>query len=55
MYGYVCDKCGAHLDPGEHCDCEVEKEQRKKMVEKLFKPERETGQFVFGFLADERG
>lgn len=55
MYGYVCDKCGAHLDPGEHCDCEAEKEHRKKIAEKLFKPERETGQFVFGFLADERG
>ena len=19
----VCTDCGAHLDPGEHCDCEV--------------------------------
>ena len=25
MYGYICEHCGAHLDPGEHCDCEVEK------------------------------
>lgn len=50
-----CPLCHAHLDPGERCDCEDEKEQRKKIAEKLFKPERETGQFVFGFLADERG
>ena len=19
--GYICEHCGAHLDPGEHCDC----------------------------------
>lgn len=55
MYGYVCEKCHAHLDPGEHCDCEAEKEQQKMKVEKLFKPDRETGQLVFGFLIDERG
>ena len=21
MYAYICEKCGAHLDPGERCDC----------------------------------
>lgn len=21
MYRYICGKCGAHLDPGEDCDC----------------------------------
>lgn len=21
-YFTVCESCGAHLDPGEHCDCE---------------------------------
>ncbi len=21
MYGYICPDCGAHLDPGEKCDC----------------------------------
>lgn len=21
-YFDICEKCGAHLDPGEHCDCE---------------------------------
>ena len=25
MYKYRCEKCGAHLDPGERCDCEKEK------------------------------
>lgn len=23
MYFTICPRCGAHLDPGEHCDCEV--------------------------------
>lgn len=23
----ICPKCGAHLDHGEHCDCEEHKEQ----------------------------
>lgn len=30
MYGYICPECGAHLDPGENCDCRSEKEQKKK-------------------------
>lgn len=25
-YDYRCPKCGAYLDPGEHCDCEQEKD-----------------------------
>ena len=24
---HVCPLCGANLDPGEHCECEKEKEQ----------------------------
>ena len=23
-YYYECPRCGAHLDPGEHCDCKAE-------------------------------
>ncbi len=30
MYGYICPRCGAHLDPGEPCDCEQEKEAAEK-------------------------
>lgn len=26
MYFNTCDKCGAHLDPGEKCDCTKELE-----------------------------
>ena len=28
MYGYICDRCGAHLDPGEKCDCLLEEEMK---------------------------
>lgn len=26
MQRYICRECGAHLDPGERCDCETEEE-----------------------------
>lgn len=25
MYGYRCPECGAFLDPGEKCDCAIER------------------------------
>lgn len=25
-YYRTCERCGAHLDPGEKCDCEEERE-----------------------------
>ena len=28
MYKYQCLICGANLDPGEHCDCRDEHEQK---------------------------
>lgn len=34
VYGAVCVECGAHLDPGERCDCEklrAEQLQRKRI------------------------
>lgn len=27
---YICDKCGAALDPGEKCTCETEKQKQQK-------------------------
>lgn len=30
MYGYICERCGAHLDPGEPCDCLKEEEIRRQ-------------------------
>ena len=32
MYGYICPECGAHLDPGEICDCTAEREELQKEV-----------------------
>lgn len=31
---YICEKCGAILDPGEKCDCQLEKNENKKEPEK---------------------
>lgn len=34
MYGYICPGCGAHLDPGECCDCVAKgKETDRKIKE----------------------
>lgn len=34
MYGYICEDCGAHLDPGEECDCvQRRREVRKRQAE----------------------
>ena len=30
MYGYICPDCGAHLDPGEICDCITERREHEK-------------------------
>lgn len=27
MYRYICEHCGASLDPGEKCDCQDKKQQ----------------------------
>lgn len=27
MIYHTCPYCGANLDPGEHCDCENEREE----------------------------
>jgi len=28
MYFKTCEECGAHLDPGERCDCEKNEKAR---------------------------
>ena len=35
MYYNECTICGAHLDPGEPCDCQDEKEQTMRNIEKF--------------------
>ena len=34
-YYNICEKCGATLDPGEHCTCE--KDKKEEAEEKKFK------------------
>lgn len=34
-YFNVCDKCGAHLDPGEVCDCLSKREVLRRKYEEL--------------------
>ena len=43
MYEYICPVCGAHLDPGERCDCEDQKQDR---------PQKET---VIEFAVEKDG
>ena len=31
MYGHKCPECGAYLDPGEKCDCVLEKEKAAEL------------------------
>lgn len=34
MHNYICEECGAYLDPGEKCDCmDREHELRKRKAE----------------------
>ena len=44
MMNYICEHCGAYLDPGEKCDCMDEK---KQMIEKImgFLIPSDDGQF----------
>lgn len=30
----VCPYCGAHLDPGERCDCKEQQNERQQAAEK---------------------
>ena len=39
MYKYICDTCGAHLDPGERCTCHDTHEKNLRMVDELLEPD----------------
>lgn len=45
MYYNVCEICGAHLDPGEVCDCTERKSERDKILYALLVP-GDDGQMV---------
>lgn len=33
MYYNECEKCGAHLDPGEKCDCEEKEDEKSNILQ----------------------
>lgn len=48
-YYRVCPDCGSYLDPSEKCECQKEKEDRKRLLEKYIDLEPKTGQLIFKF------
>lgn len=46
MYFTICPRCGAHLDPGEHCDCETRKPEHRLDASKKIREEPD-GQLRF--------
>lgn len=46
MYFTICSHCGAHLDPGERCDCETSKPERRLETAKKIREEPD-GQLRF--------
>lgn len=54
-YYNVCDKCGATLDPGESCDCEIVKEKQKEFFSQKLKVSPRTGQYSFQWGGKDAG
>lgn len=42
----TCPRCGAALDPGEHCDCESEERKRQEFFEQRMQEDSTTGQYT---------
>ena len=51
MRWYKCERCGANLDPGEHCECREEKNERINRMCELFHTEN-NGQLVLREVID---
>ena len=51
-YFNICNHCGDHLDPGERCDCVLEREKKQMEADKKVK-EDASGQYGFIFLKPE--
>lgn len=52
-YYKICPRCGAHLDPGEPCDCELEENKRREFYSKNTKMNVETGQLAFQWNGED--
>lgn len=44
---YVCEYCGAYLDPGEKCDCQEEKKRKNAKYQKMVYEDKKTSQLTF--------
>ncbi len=51
----VCQKCGAHLDPNEKCDCEDAAEKERKAREQMLVMENGTNQLAFRWPSERAG
>ncbi len=50
----VCPSCGANLDPGEKCDCEKVRKEKREKLEKIIRTNPYTGQLSFNFEGRKR-
>lgn len=41
MHNYICEECGAYLDPGEKCDCIAKRKETEEQYEQLLKQEKD--------------
>ena len=44
MYYRICSNCGANLDPGEHCDCEEERQRQTERIMAMVRENKESHQ-----------
>ena len=41
MHNYICDRCGAYLDPGERCTCHDTHERNLAIVDEFLTEDQE--------------
>lgn len=46
VYKYVCEYCGAYLDPGEKCGCQNEKKRKEEEYQNMFSEDKKTSQMI---------
>ena len=54
-YYHTCLECGAHLDPGEDCDCKLKEWNHQEVMAEKIKANPKTGQYAFQFETHETG
>lgn len=52
-YYNTCPECGANLDPGEPCDCMVEKAKRERFYESVTSITQKNRQLSFSLNGRE--